>query len=79
MAYEYRYSTYSFQDQPRQRDSQAAIDAMSADGWRVHTAMTRRVEVDILWERVTDGSEAAELPKKARKQAVPAPVPDPAV
>ena len=52
---QYKYATYNPGQYPD--DVQAQFDAMSADGWHVHTALPNYSEVYILWEK--DGSALA--------------------
>jgi hypothetical protein len=57
-SYQYRFANYSFQYAEQAAASHAAMDAMTADGWHVHTASANFIEVSILWER--GGSATAE-------------------
>jgi hypothetical protein len=59
--YQYRFANYSFQTTAHGDAAQAAMDAMTADGWHVHTATANFVELSVLWER--GGSASAERVK----------------
>ena len=52
---QYKYAMYNPGQYPAEVQEQ--LDAMSADGWHVHTALPNYSEVYILWEK--DGSALA--------------------
>ncbi len=63
MAFQYQFANYSFQTAERGAAAQEAMDRMSADGWRIHTAAMNYVEVSVLWEK-EDAS--AKGPRRAK-------------
>lgn len=53
----YQVVTYNTQDTGRQNATQAAFDAMEADGWEVHTANLNFSEHTILWYKPAQKKE----------------------
>ena len=49
---QYKYAMYNPGQYPA--DVQAQMDAMSADGWHIHTALPNYTELYVVWEK--DGS-----------------------
>lgn len=74
MAYQYQYDLLNVGQYPEA--AQERMDAMTADGWHIHTCLPNYSEVAIMWERTApgdsesdDGEEGQENLSKGRSRA----------
>lgn len=74
MSYQVAYVVYNPGQYPD--DVQHDLDAMTADGWRIHTALPAYTELYILWERdVPDDTPAGSHRKHADQEQPQHPAP----